>query len=124
MKNTKPARSKARSAKGEAPHVTHGNVFEALGFSPEEALSLKIKTDCHSALMALVERHQYTQRDLQKILDQPQPRISELLNGKISMLSIEKLIEYLERLGAKPQLAVKIKGVPRIKASTHLQEAS
>jgi len=28
---------------------------------------------------------------LEKILDQPQPRISELLNGKISKMSAEKL---------------------------------
>ena len=121
MKSTKPARNKI---KVEQPQITHGNVFDDLGFSPEEALSLKIRTDCHSALMALVERHHYTQRDLQKILDQPQPRISELLNGKISTLSIEKLLEYLERLGAKPQLTVKTRGVPRIKASTRLQQAS
>ena len=32
---------------------------------------------------------------IQDILGQPQPRISELLNGKINRVSIEKLMDYL-----------------------------
>ena len=36
---------------------------------------------------------------LNKILDVPQPRVRELLNGKLSGLSIEKLLTYLEKLG-------------------------
>ena len=36
-------------------------------------------------------------RQLGKILDQPQPRISELLNGKISKMSAEKLAGDLSR---------------------------
>ncbi|MBI2604670.1 MAG: XRE family transcriptional regulator [Deltaproteobacteria bacterium] len=80
-------------------HVTVGNVFDDLGFSTEESVALKIKAELFSCLLKTVRRYKLTQRDLQKILDQPQPRVSELLNGKISKMSMEKLIEYLQKLG-------------------------
>lgn len=88
------------------PHVTRGDVFGDLGFSEEEALSLKIKADLHSSILKMVKTQGYTQRDLQKMLDQPQPRVSELLNGKISKMSIEKLLTYLTLLGGSAKLVV------------------
>ena len=38
-------------------------------------------------------------RQLEKVLDLPQPRVSELLNGKISRMTAELLAKYLYRLG-------------------------
>jgi len=40
-------------------------------------------------------------------LDQPQPRISELLNGKISKMSAEKLAGYLSRLGIEIKISAR-----------------
>jgi predicted XRE-type DNA-binding protein len=41
----------------------------------------------------------YSQKELQKILGEPQPRVSELLNGKIANKSVDKLLHYAGRLG-------------------------
>jgi len=41
----------------------------------------------------------YTQRELQILLGEPQPRVSELLNGKIANKSVDKLLTYAGRLG-------------------------
>ena len=41
----------------------------------------------------------YSQKDLQVILGEPQPRVSELLNGKIANKSVDKLLYYAGRLG-------------------------
>jgi predicted XRE-type DNA-binding protein len=82
-------------------HVSKGNVFDDLGFSPEEAAVIKLKTSLHAEILRLVEKRNLKARQLEKILDQPQPRISELLNGKISKMSAEKLVGYLSRLGVE-----------------------
>ena len=37
--------------------------------------------------------------------DRPQPRISELLNGKLSKMSAEKLAGYLSRLGVEIKIS-------------------
>jgi predicted XRE-type DNA-binding protein len=83
-----------------ARHVTTGSVFDDLGFSPTESAALKMKADLLDAILKIVAKNGYRQRDLVKILGQPQPRVSELLRGKISSTSIEKLLDYVERLGA------------------------
>ena len=41
----------------------------------------------------------YSQKELQRILAEPQPRVSELLNGKIANKSVDKLLYYAGRLG-------------------------
>lgn len=79
-------------------HITRGNVFDDLGFSPEEAAALKLKTDLHSEIIKIVRERKLSPKKLEKILDQPQPRISELLCGKISKMSAEKLVGYLSLL--------------------------
>ena len=85
------------------------SVFHDLGFSEQESNSLTLKADMHSKILEVVEKQKIKARDLEKILDVPQPRISELLNGKISTVSIEKLISYLEKLGVVTTVSFKTK---------------
>src|SRR5258707_13749537 len=81
------------------------NVFENLGFSPEEAAALKLKTDLHSDVVKRAAR--YSQKQLQTILDEPQPRVSDLLRGKISKFSLEMLVIYAEKLGLRTEIRTK-----------------
>lgn len=84
-RNTKPTR------------ITRGNVLDDLGFSPEQATALKFKADLYQAILKCARK--YSQKQLQMILGEPQPRISELLNGKIANKSVDKLLHYAGRLG-------------------------
>lgn len=79
-------------------HITTGNVLDDLGFPPEVAAALKVKASLMSAIIQEIRRKKYTQRSLTDVLDEHQPVISNLLNGKISKMSIEKLIKYADRL--------------------------
>jgi predicted XRE-type DNA-binding protein len=78
-------------------HVTRGNVLDDLGFSPEQATALKFKADLYQAILKHTSK--YSQKELQIILAEPQPRVSELLNGKIANKSVDKLLLYAGRLG-------------------------
>jgi predicted XRE-type DNA-binding protein len=81
------------------------NVFEELGFSPEEAAALKLKTDLHTQVVRAAARH--SQRQLQTILDESQPRVSDLLRGKMSKFSLEMLVIYAEKLGLRTEIKTK-----------------
>lgn len=85
-------------------HVSKGNVLDDLGFSPEEKAALKLKMDLHAEIMKIIEKKKLTPRVLETIFDQPQPRVSDLLRGKLSVMSAEKLAGYLSLLG----VAIKI----------------
>jgi predicted XRE-type DNA-binding protein len=84
-------------ARSKPTHVTPGNVLDDLGFSPEQATVLKFKADLYQAI--LKHARKYSPKQLQVILAEPQPRVSELLNGKISNKSVDKLLYYAGRLG-------------------------
>jgi predicted XRE-type DNA-binding protein len=87
--------------------VTTGNILDDLGLDPQSAHELKIKYELHALIVALIERRGYTRRELEKILDVPQPRVSELMRGKLSTLSFSKLIYYAKKLGKKPKIILK-----------------
>jgi len=77
-------------------------LFEDLGFSPEEAAALKLKTDLHTKIVKCAAR--YSQKQLQSILDESQPRVSDLLRGKMSKFSLEMLVIYAEKLGLRTEI--------------------
>jgi predicted XRE-type DNA-binding protein len=87
-------------------HITTGDIFDDLGFSRSEATALKIKADLLDAIRTEIERKKYTQRQLVEILDEHQPAVSNLLRGKITQMSIEKLLRYSDRLGMRTTLKI------------------
>ena len=98
---------KTKARENNPSHISKGNVIDDLGFSPEEAAAVKLKVNLHAEILKVVEKRRLKSRDLEKILDQPQPRISELLNGKISKMSAEKLAGYLSRLGVEIKVSAR-----------------
>jgi predicted XRE-type DNA-binding protein len=90
-----------RNVDNSPTHVTKGNVLDEIGLSPEEATILKFKAELYRAIL----RHsrKYTPRQLEAILGEYQPRVSELLNGKIANKSVDKLLYYAGRLGIEPK---------------------
>lgn len=99
-----------KSNKATKPtHISKGNVLDDLGLSPELTVAVKMKSDLFNKIISIIEKRKYTSRQLERLFDKPQPRVSELLNGKLSKLSIEKLLEYLECLGGEVSIKVKVK---------------
>jgi predicted XRE-type DNA-binding protein len=84
-----------------------GNIFDALGFSASEASALKIKAEILSAILEHVRAKGYTQAQLVDILDEYQPSVSSLLKGRISQVSIEKLLRYADRLHLQTSIVVR-----------------
>ena len=88
-------------------HVIKGNLFDALGFPASEASALKIKAEILSAILEDVRTKGYTQAQLADILDEYQPSVSNLLKGRISQVSIEKLLRYADRLHLQTSIAIR-----------------
>ena len=81
-----------------------GNVFRDLGFSREEAEHLLIRSDLMIAVQKALERRGVKQADAAKILGVTQPRVSDLLRGRIDLFSSDALIDMLARLGIRVRL--------------------
>jgi predicted XRE-type DNA-binding protein len=89
--------------------VTHstGNVFRDIGFSRKEAEHLRVRADLLIDLQAAIKARGLTQAAAAKILGVHQPRVSDLMRGRIELFSIETLIDLLSRLGLSVKLVVR-----------------
>ncbi|HET9284502.1 MAG TPA: XRE family transcriptional regulator [Candidatus Angelobacter sp.] len=75
--------------------------------SEQDRLELKLKADLHQDILKLIKKKKLTPRQLEKIFDIPQPRVSELLRGKLSLLSVSKLLYYAHLLGSQAHVRLK-----------------
>ena len=85
-----------------------GNVFEDLGFDPEEAALLEVKSQLLRALTSYVRQYE-TQRDAAEALGVKQPRISEIATGKLSAFSTDLLIKLCDRAGIRVNVAAELR---------------
>src|ERR1043166_2291657 len=76
-----------------------GNVFRDVGFPPEEAARLLIRADLMIQLERIFKRRRLTQVQAAKLLGVSQPRVSDLVRGRIDLFSIDTLVDLLARLG-------------------------
>ena len=84
-----------------------GNVFRDLGFRREEAEHLLVRADLMIEVQKLIASRRLKQRQVAKMLRVSQPRVSDLLRGRIDLFSTDALIDMLTRLGARVRLSVK-----------------
>jgi predicted XRE-type DNA-binding protein len=82
------------------------NVFDALAESSEEALNLKLRASLIREIRAKVTAAGWTQTETANQLGITQPRVSDLLNGKLSKFSLDALVNMLARLGGEIEMRV------------------
>ena len=87
--------------------IVKGNIFRALGFGREESLDLKLRSDMLMIIHKIISRKKYGARQLQEVLGENQPRVSELLNGKLDKLSLGRLVRYVAKLGRSIEIREK-----------------
>lgn len=84
-----------------------GNVFRDLGFRREEAEHLLVRADLLIHVQKLIASRRLKQREAATLLRISQPRVSDLVRGRIDQFSTDMLIDMLARFGVRVPLAVK-----------------
>jgi predicted XRE-type DNA-binding protein len=84
-----------------------GNVFADIGVAePEEELA---KAQLASRIREVVRRSRLTQVAAAAVMGIDQPKVSALLNGRLTNFSSERLMRLLTRLGQDVEIVVKTK---------------
>jgi predicted XRE-type DNA-binding protein len=96
-------------AKKNAVRVTTstGNVFRDLGFSKEESEHLLVRADLLIQVQKAIASRRLKQAEAAKVLRVTQPRVSDLLRGRIDLFSTDGLIDMLARLGVGVRIVAK-----------------
>ena len=84
-----------------------GNVFRDLGFSPDEAANLQLRSDLMIKLRRRLEARGQTQAKAAQFLGVSQPRVSDLMRGRIDRFSVDTLITLLGKLGVEVRVTLR-----------------
>lgn len=84
-----------------------GNVFRDVGFPAEQAEHLLIRSELLIQLQKAIASRGMKQAEAAKALNVTQPRISDLLRGRIDLFSADTLIDMLARLGIHVRLVLR-----------------
>jgi predicted XRE-type DNA-binding protein len=84
-----------------------GDVFRDLGFSKAEAENLRLRSELMDELGRIIRRRRLTQVRAATLFGVSQPRVSDLVRGRIDRFSVDTLVSMLGSAGTRVQLVVK-----------------
>ena len=77
------------------------SVWDAITDTPEEAANLRLRSKLMDKITALIQKNRWTQLEAAKRCCVMQPRINELLRGRISRFSLDALVNIAAHLGQR-----------------------
>ena len=91
----------SESKRAEEARITpsSGNVFRDIGFPPAEAAHLLIRSDLMIAIRSLIAERGFTQARAARLFRVTQPRVSDLVRGRVELFTIDSLVQMLARAG-------------------------
>lgn len=82
------------------------NVFRDLGFPTIEAENLRIRAELMTRVTELIRRRGLTQGAAARLFGVSQPRVSDLVRGRIERFSIDMLVTMLARAGLRVRIVL------------------
>jgi len=82
------------------------NVWDATAETPEEAANLTLRSDLMDEIEAIIKAGGWTQKEAAKRCGVSQPRINDLLRGRISRFSLDALVNIASALGRKVRVSL------------------
>ncbi|WP_051295420.1 helix-turn-helix domain-containing protein [Azonexus hydrophilus] len=83
------------------------SVWDALEDTPQEAASMKARSELMRALQAWVKQKGLTQTAAAALFGVTQPRVSDLMRGRINLFSTDALIDMAASAGLSPHVTIR-----------------
>jgi predicted XRE-type DNA-binding protein len=81
-------------------------VWDAISETPAEAANMKLRSSLIIALTEHIRREGLTQTQAARLLGVSQPRVSDLIRGKIDLFSIDTLVNMLSAAGLHVEVQI------------------
>jgi len=85
----------------------YASVWAAIEEKPDAAASLRARSELMIKLSELIRRSGWTQRQAAERFGVTQPRISDLVRGRIDLFSLDTLVDMAAAGGLKPRITVR-----------------
>lgn len=80
---------------------TFASVWDAIADTPQEAANLKARSELMGQIAALVRERGWTQVEAARRCGVTQPRLNDLLRGRLSRFSLDALVNIAAALGCR-----------------------
>ena len=80
---------------------TYASVWDAIADTPEEAANLRARAELMQKIAALLKQREWTQAEAASRCGVTQPRINDLLRGRVSRFSLDALVNIATALGCR-----------------------
>lgn len=92
--------AKRKTSKKPAPPVeSFASVWDALADTPEQAANLRARSELMRQITAIVKESNWTQTEAAQRCGVTQPRINDLLRGRVSRFSLDALVNIAAAMG-------------------------
>lgn len=84
----------------------YASIWDAIEDTPEQAENMKLRAELMTALRARIESEGWTQAETAERLGVTQPRVSDLVRGKINLFALDALVNLLAKAGLRAEVKV------------------
>ncbi len=85
---------------------TYHNVWDAIADTPQQAANLRVRAELMRQIAAIVQSNDWTQVEAATHCGITQPRMNDLLRGRLSRFSLDALVNIATALGQRVHLEV------------------
>ena len=86
----------------------YDSVWDALADTPEQAANLRARTDLMQKIAAIVKEQGWTQVEAARRCGVTQPRMNDLLRGRVSRFSLDALVNIATAIGRKVHFELEV----------------
>jgi len=86
--------------------VEYASVWDAIAETPEEAANLRARAELMRSIAMIVKKAGWTQAEAARRCGVTQPRMNDLLRGRVSRFSLDALVNIATNLGRRVRLKI------------------
>ncbi len=84
----------------------YASVWDAIADTPEQAANLRARAELMRKIAGIVKKNRWTQVEAAKRCGITQPRINDLLRGRVSRFSLDALVNIATSLGRRVRVEI------------------
>jgi len=77
------------------------NVWDAISDTPGEAANLQAKAELMRQIVVIIKKQDWTQAEAAELCGVTQPRMNDMLRGRISRFSLDALVNIAAAIGQR-----------------------
>lgn len=82
------------------------SVWDAIEDSATDAASMKLRAELANEIIERVHAKKLTQAKAAELIGVTQPRVSDLMRGRLNLFSLDTLVDIADRVGLRTRIVV------------------